>query len=501
MPPYAGPPVASRSGDAASPLRLLAYLALAITLIVLDDQAGWLAQLRGQANSLVQPVWALAGLPGKLGNQVKDSAASHGQLVNENRELRNQLLLANARLTRLQTAALDNAQLRELLNVAERSGLDVQLAPILDIDLDPVKQRLVLDAGSREGVHVGQAVIDAGGLMGQVISVTGGTSTVLLLTDPDHAVPVTVARNGVRLIVYGRGDKLELRDIPLSAGVEVGDEIVTSGLGGRFPAGFPVGTITGLRPDDTHAFLVGELKPAAQLDRGRDVLLLRPGAAIRLPAASELPADCTFGATGPRILPYPRAFSAPPSTRGGLSPSGVHGSAGRWPATDRAGGPAMSRLRDNPWVLPASLVVALLLGLLPLPALLQPLRPYWLALVLAYWVIEAPERVGLGVAFASGVIADLLYGGVLGEQALRLVMLAFILQRFRARIRFFPMSQQMLAIGGLLFNDRIVSALVHIVVDEPTLPWSYWWAPLLGMGLWPLVFVLLDAVRFGKRGR
>jgi rod shape-determining protein MreC len=307
VPPYAGPPVASRSGDAASPLRLLAYLALAITLIVLDDQAGWLAHLRGQANSLVQPVWALAGLPGKLGNQVKDSAASHGQLVNENRELRNQLLLANARLTRLQTAALDNAQLRELLNVAERSGLDVQLAPILDIDLDPVKQRLVLDAGSREGVHVGQAVIDAGGLMGQVISVTGGTSTVLLLTDPDHAVPVTVARNGVRLIVYGRGDKLELRDIPLSAGVEVGDEIVTSGLGGRFPAGFPVGTITGLRPDDTHAFLVGELKPAAQLDRGRDVLLLRPGAAIRIPPNLRLqmeqsapggPADATALPTG-----------------------------------------------------------------------------------------------------------------------------------------------------------------------------------------------------------
>ncbi|HIE5513536.1 TPA: rod shape-determining protein MreC [Stenotrophomonas maltophilia] len=313
MPPYAGPPVASRSGDAASPLRLLAYLALAITLIVLDDQAGWLAQLRGQANSLVQPVWALAGLPGKLGNQVKDSAASHGQLVNENRELRNQLLLANARLTRLQTAALDNAQLRELLNVAERSGLDVQLAPILDIDLDPVKQRLVLDAGSREGVHVGQAVIDAGGLMGQVISVTGGTSTVLLLTDPDHAVPVTVARNGVRLIVYGRGDKLELRDIPLSAGVEVGDEIVTSGLGGRFPAGFPVGTITGLRPDDTHAFLVGELKPAAQLDRGRDVLLLRPGAAIRIPPELRLQLEATAPG-GPASAAAAPAGAAPAAT-------------------------------------------------------------------------------------------------------------------------------------------------------------------------------------------
>jgi len=341
VPPYAGPPVASRSGDAASPLRLLAYLALAITLIVLDDQAGWLAQLRGQANSLVQPVWALAGLPGKLGNQVKDSAASHGQLVNENRELRNQLLLANARLTRLQTAALDNAQLRELLNVAERSGLDVQLAPILDIDLDPVKQRLVLDAGSREGVHVGQAVIDAGGLMGQVISVTGGTSTVLLLTDPDHAVPVTVARNGVRLIVYGRGDKLELRDIPLSAGVEVGDEIVTSGLGGRFPAGFPVGTITGLRPDDTHAFLVGELKPAAQLDRGRDVLLLRPGAAIRLPAVSELPPTAPSVQPAPASSLTPAPSARPPQQEGGSPPDA--GSATVVPAAGRQPTPSSTK--------------------------------------------------------------------------------------------------------------------------------------------------------------
>lgn len=161
----------------------------------------------------------------------------------------------------------------------------------------------------------------------------------------------------------------------------------------------------------------------------------------------------------------------------------------------------MSRLREKPWILPVSLVIALLLGLLPLPELLQPLRPYWLALVLAYWVVESPERVGLGIAFASGVLADLVYGGVLGEQALRLVIMTFILQRFRARIRFFPMSQQILAIGGLLFNDRIVSAVVHIVVGEPTLPWAYWWAPLLGMALWPLIFVLLDAVRFGRRGR
>lgn len=269
--------LASRSPGVVSTIRLLTYLTLAIALILLDSRSAWLSQLRQQANWLVQPVWALAGLPGWFGGQLSERAISHARLVIENRQLRNQLLIANARLTRLQTAARDNAQLRELLNLAEHRGLDVQLAPILDVDLDPTRQRLVLDAGSRDGVRLGQAVIDAGGLMGQVIEVTPLHSIVLLLTDPDHAVPVTVARNGVRLIVYGRGDRLELRDIPLSAGVKVGDVVITSGLGGRFPAGFPVGSISALRPDDSHAFLVGEITPAAKLDRGRNVLLLRSG--------------------------------------------------------------------------------------------------------------------------------------------------------------------------------------------------------------------------------
>lgn len=159
----------------------------------------------------------------------------------------------------------------------------------------------------------------------------------------------------------------------------------------------------------------------------------------------------------------------------------------------------MSRAR-NLWVLPASLLVALLLALVPLPPVLLPLRPYWLALVLAYWVIEEPDYAGLGLAFGTGLVADLAYGGLLGEQAMRLVILTFILQRFRARLRFFPVSQQALAIGGLLFNDRIVSAAVHLAVGDPLLPWSYWWAPLVGMALWPPLFVLMDALRLG-RGR
>lgn len=275
MPPYAGPNVTTRSADAGAIVRLLALLALALTLAALDSQGGWLSQLRVRANVLVQPVWALVGLPSQVAGNVGERMSSHAGLVAENRQLREQLLVANARLSRLQSAALDNALLRERLGAARRSGLDVQLVPILDVDLDPVRQRLVLGAGKRQGVHVGQAVIDAGGLVGQVIEASALQSVVLLLTDPDHAIPVTVARNGVRLIAYGRGARLELRDIPLSAEVEVGDAIVTSGLGGRFPPGFPVGKVTALRPDDSHAFLIGELTPAAKLDRGQDVLLLR----------------------------------------------------------------------------------------------------------------------------------------------------------------------------------------------------------------------------------
>lgn len=158
----------------------------------------------------------------------------------------------------------------------------------------------------------------------------------------------------------------------------------------------------------------------------------------------------------------------------------------------------MSRAR-NGWILPVSMVIALLLGLLPLPPVLQPLRPYWLALILAYWVIEAPESTGLGFAFLVGLVADLMFGGLLGEQVLRLVIMTFILQRFRTRLRFFPLAQQALAIGVLLLNDRVVAGAVHLTLGEPALPWSYWWAPLLGMLLWPPLFLLLDAMRLGKR--
>ena len=158
----------------------------------------------------------------------------------------------------------------------------------------------------------------------------------------------------------------------------------------------------------------------------------------------------------------------------------------------------MSRPR-NGWVLPVSLLVALLLGLVPLPEALQPFRPHWLALVLAYWLLEAPERVGPGVAFAVGLVADVAFGSLLGEQALRLVVMTFILQRFRTQLRFFPIPQQALTIGGLLLNDRVINAVVHVVLGVPQLPWQYWLSPLVGMLLWAPLHLLLDALRLRRR--
>ena len=323
MPSYAGPTTPNRGGDVADTLRLLAYLALAVVLVVLDHRGGWLHQARQQASLLVQPLWTVAGWPGRFAETLYDDAGTLSQLTAENERLRNELLVNSARTARLQTLAADNQRLRELLGAARRGNLDVQLAPILDVDLDPTRQRLVLDAGANDGVRIGQSVIDAGGVVGQIIGLTPMHATVLLLTDPSHAVPVAVARSGVRLVAYGdgRSDVLQLPSIPLSSDIKVGDKLVTSGLGGRFPAGFPVGTIMSLQPDDSRAFLLGEVRPAAQLDRGRDVLLLRSAPATPLPSAPPPPAEADATTSGGAAAPSGEAGDAPVPDAAPVSPA------------------------------------------------------------------------------------------------------------------------------------------------------------------------------------
>jgi len=161
----------------------------------------------------------------------------------------------------------------------------------------------------------------------------------------------------------------------------------------------------------------------------------------------------------------------------------------------------MSRLREGPGLFWLSIALALVLGLMPLPGWVSVLRPFWVGLVLAYWALEAPHRVGLGVAFLVGIGADLVFGTVLGEHALRLTIIAFLLQRFRARLRFFPLSQQSLAVLALLLNDRVVVLSVRMLTGEGMPPLVFWLAPVVGMLIWPWLFLLLDDLRLRRRNR
>ena len=153
------------------------------------------------------------------------------------------------------------------------------------------------------------------------------------------------------------------------------------------------------------------------------------------------------------------------------------------------------RVRGLNWLFLGGIVASYVLQLMPLPAVLLPFKPYWLALVLIYWMIELPEKVPLGLCFALGIVADLVGGEVLGEQAMRLCILCFIVLRFRSRLRFFPMWQQTLAVFALLLNDRIVYLMVHAIAGDPPPDLDFWFAPVAGMLAWPWLFLLLDDLR------
>jgi len=153
------------------------------------------------------------------------------------------------------------------------------------------------------------------------------------------------------------------------------------------------------------------------------------------------------------------------------------------------------------WLRYGSLFVGLLVLVVPLPEAIAFARPYLLAMLLCYWLLEAPDHVGLGLAFFCGLAADLVSGTLLGEQALRLVVLAFLVQRFRARLRFFPLWQQAGAVFALLLNDRLIATAIHLIAGDGLPPWGTWLSPLVGFALWPWQFLLLDELRLRLRER
>jgi rod shape-determining protein MreD len=159
----------------------------------------------------------------------------------------------------------------------------------------------------------------------------------------------------------------------------------------------------------------------------------------------------------------------------------------------------MKTSRESRSLIFLTIAAAVLLTLLPLPAVLLPFKPYWVALVVIYWSLETVDIINLGLAFLIGLVLDTLSGSLMGLHALSLVVMVFLVQRFRSRLRFFPPWQQALSVLGLLVNDRIILIWITVLLGEPLPTWKYWLPPLVGMALWPWLFLLLDRIRSRMR--
>jgi len=294
-----------RTFHAPSPgARLVFVCLLSIALMMLDSRNEHLRDIRRLLGAATYPVRAVVDAPFALGRWIGDSFATRATLQDENDALKRQLMIQNAQLQRLASLDAENRRLRALLDSTEKVGERVLIAEIMSVDMNPFRHRIVVNKGSNDGVYIGQAMIDADGVVGQITRDHIFSAEAILITDADHALPVELVRNRLRTIAVGTGqlDRLSLPFLPRNADVLPGDLLVTSGLGGVFPAGYPVGTIREIGADTGKEFLDVSASPAAGLNRIREVLLFWPsdesgtGAAETLSAPDAgLPADMTGG--------------------------------------------------------------------------------------------------------------------------------------------------------------------------------------------------------------
>lgn len=281
--------------------RFLLLAIACIALMLLDRREQHLVRVRQALSVVVYPVRVLVDLPFSTWHSVRDTFAARDALIAENQQFRRERLETESRLQRLESLERENARLRELLDSTARVASRSLVAEILSVDLDPYRQRLDLNRGLVDDVFVGQALIDAQGVVGQVVRVGPLTSEAVLITDADHAVPVSVNRNGLRTIAVGTGDsgRLRLPYLTNNADIVVGDLLISSGLGGVFPAGYPVARVleVQLRPDQPFAEILAE--PASLLARDREVLLVwnEPGESAPVAPADDPGAAETASAT------------------------------------------------------------------------------------------------------------------------------------------------------------------------------------------------------------
>ncbi len=262
---------------------------LSLLLLVVDANTRLLAPARGFIGTLVSPLFYIANTPYQVSAGVGETLASRQSLQDQNRRLQSQLLELSLLSQQYVALQEENARLRNLLGSRARVEDAVLVAEIIGQRPSPHRHHLILDKGASAGVFPGQAVIDAAGLFGQIIEVAQFSSVVMLLTDNLHAVPVQVLRNGFRSIVNGTGepDYLELEYVPVTADIVVGDLLLSSGMGGRFPPGYPVAEVTQVEADPRFTYMQVQARPLAALDRTRHVLLLFPQEAAQERAMQE----------------------------------------------------------------------------------------------------------------------------------------------------------------------------------------------------------------------
>lgn len=222
------------------------------------------------------PVHFVASLPSMTWAAMQGRLTSTDQLQRQYESLRERNLILQARLHRFEFLESENTRLRELLAAAPQSVEKVTLAALVAVNPYPGSQSIFIDKGTADGIFVGQPVIDAGGVVGQVTRASLFTSKVSLITQEDQAVPVQVARSGVRAVVYGGGRNRSLRVMYLDRNVDIrpDDVLVSSGLGGRYPPGYPVAVVTGVERNISESFMKIEAAPVSRLDNDREVLIL-----------------------------------------------------------------------------------------------------------------------------------------------------------------------------------------------------------------------------------
>lgn len=266
-----------------------------ILLMYLDHRESHLESVRHGLSVVVYPVRLAVDAPSRALSWGAESLSSRGRLLDENRRMRQERLQFLARLQRMEALQAENGRLRALLDSAPRLADRVLVANILSVDLDPFQHRFVIDKGGADDVYVGQAMLDAGGIVGQVTRVEAFTSEAILISDPGHATPVEVNRNGLRSIALGGGDssKVNLPFLPNNADIEVGDLLVSSGLGGAFPSGYPVARVTEVERIPGEPFANVTAQPTGALNREREVLLVWDQPAIEPsdPAAESAEVD------------------------------------------------------------------------------------------------------------------------------------------------------------------------------------------------------------------